>query len=132
MLIWQPTSHRRLIDVETTSCDYWDHRNIRALAIEIYEVMQWISPPLLNEVFEPRQCNYELRRNNFLERRKVKSVRYGTESILSLAPKIWDISPNEIKDTDNLQIFKPKVKKWVPGEYPCRLCKIYLPQVGFI
>ena len=132
MLIWQPTSHRRLIDVETTSCDYWDHRNIRALAIEIYEVMQWISPPLLNEVFEPRQCNYELRRNNFLERRKVKSVRYGTESILSLAPKIWDISPNEIKDTDNLQIFKPKVKKWVPGECPCRLCKIYLPQVGFI
>ena len=132
MLIWQPTSHRRLIDVETTSCDYWDHRNIRALAIEIYEVMQWISPPLLNEVFEPRQCNYELRRNNFLERRKVKSVRYGTESILSLAPKIWDISPNEIKDSDNLQIFKSKVKNWVPGECPCRLCKIYLPQVGFI
>ena len=27
------------------------HRNIRALAIEIYKVMQGISPPLLNEVF---------------------------------------------------------------------------------
>ena len=36
------------------------HRNIRALAIEIYKVMQGISPPLLNEVFVPRQCNYEL------------------------------------------------------------------------
>ena len=29
------------------------HRNIRALAIEIYKVMQVISPPLLSEVFVP-------------------------------------------------------------------------------
>ena len=48
------------------------HRNIRALAIEIYKVMLGISPPLLNEVFVPRQCSYELRGNNFLERRRVK------------------------------------------------------------
>ena len=102
------------------------------MAIEIYKVMQEISPPLLNEVFVPRQCNYELRGNNFLERRRVKSVRYGTKSISSLAPKIWEILPNEIRDSDTLQIFKAKIKKWVPVEYPCKLCKIYLPQVGFI
>ena len=94
--------------------------------------MQRIFPPLLSEVFVPRQCNYELRGNNFLERRRVKSVRYGTESISSLAPKIWEILPNEIKDSDTLQIFKAKIKKWVPVECPCRLCKIYLPQTGFI
>ena len=91
--------------------------------------MQGISPPLLKEVFVPRQCNYELRGNNFLERRRVKAVRCGTESIYS---KIWAILPNEIKDSDTLQIFKAKIKKWVPVECPCRLCKIYLPQVGFI
>ena len=76
------------------------HRNIRALEIEIDKAMQEISPPLLNEVFVPRQCSYELRGNNFLERRRVKSVRYGTKSISSLAPKIWEILPNEIKDSD--------------------------------
>ena len=81
------------------------------MAIEIYKLMQGISSPLLNEVFVPRQCNYELRGNNFLERRRVKSVRYGTESISSLAPKIWELLPNETKDTDNLQIFKAKIKK---------------------
>ena len=80
----------------------------------------------------PGQCNYELRGNNFLERRSAKSVRYGTESISSLAPKILEILPNEIKDSDTLQIFKAKIKKWVPVDCPCRLCKIYLPQVGFI
>ena len=92
---------------------------------------QGISPPLLNEVFVPHQCNYELRGNNFLERRRVKSVRYGTESTSSLASKIWEILPNEIKDSYSLHIFKAEIKKWVPVECPCRLCKIYLPQVGF-
>ena len=83
------------------------------MAIEIYKVMQGVSPLLLNEVFEPRQCSYELRGNSFLERRRVKSVRYGTESISSLAPKIWEILPNEIKDSGTLQIFEAKIKKWV-------------------
>ena len=114
------------------------HRNIRALKfrnlqnLEIYKVIQGISPPLLNEVFVPRQYNYDLRGSNFLERRRVKSVSYGPESISFLAPKIWEILPNEIKDSYTLQIFKAKIKKWVPVECPCRLCKVYLPQVGFI
>ena len=56
------------------------HTNRRALAIEIYKAIQGISPPLLNELFAPRQYNYDLRGNNFLDRRRVTSVRYGTES----------------------------------------------------
>ena len=94
--------------------------------------MQAISPTLLNQVLVVCQCNYELRGNNLLERRKVKSVRYDTESISSLAPEIWEILPNEIKDLNNVQIFKAKIKRWVPVESPCRLCKIYLPQVIYI
>ena len=57
------------------------------MAIEICEVIQWISPSLLNEVFVPCQCNYDLHGNNFLERSKVKSVRYDIKSISFLAPK---------------------------------------------
>ena len=82
-------------------------RIIRALAIETYKVLQGISPPLLNEVFVPRQCNYELRGNKFLERIRVTSVIYGTESISSLALKISEILPNEIK-IRTLQILKQK------------------------
>ena len=59
-------------------------------------------------------------------------MRYGTESISTLAPKIWEILPNEIKDLDTIQIFKAKIKKWVPVECHCRICKIYMPQVAFI
>ena len=67
------------------------HSNIGALAIEIYKVKQGISPPLLNEVFVPHQCNYDLRESKFLEGRKVKSARYGTKSMSFLTPQIWKI-----------------------------------------
>ena len=98
------------------------HRNIRALTREIYKVIHGISPPFLNQVFVLRQCNYELCGNNFSERRRIKS----------LAPKIWEILPNEIKDSNTLQIFKAKIKKWIAAECHCRLCAIYLLQVGYI
>ena len=106
------------------------HRNIRTLAIETYKFLQGLSPPLFNEIFRELSCS--LRGDNPLTRRRVNSVRHGTESVSFLAPKIWDILPKEIKDSRTLNAFKTKIKKWVPRECPCRICKTYVPQVGFI
>ena len=57
------------------------HRSIRTLAIETFKVLHGLSPLLLNEVFVERNCNYNIRWNNFLNRRRVNSVRFGTESV---------------------------------------------------
>ena len=66
------------------------------------------------------------------ERRRVNSVWHGTELVSYLCPKIWDLVPNEIKESESLNGFKFKIKRWVPEGCPCRICKIYLGQVGFI
>ena len=63
------SSYGKLLTKDRSVVTY--HRNIRALAIEIYKVIQEISPPLLSEVYVLHQYNYELRGNNFLERRRV-------------------------------------------------------------
>ena len=84
------------------------HRNIRTLATGTYEVQQGLSPPSLNEVFVERDCNYNLQRNYFLNRRRVKSVRYDTETISYLASKFW---PKEIKDFETLNTFKTDFAK---------------------
>ena len=62
------------------------HRNIRVLATEIYKVLHGYYPAILNEVFVPSTCKYNFRKNNSLERRKVNTVRYGTESLSFLGP----------------------------------------------
>ena len=84
------------------------------------------------KILVERNNNYSLRGNNVLTRRRVNSVRYDTETVSFLAPKIWDILPKDIKDSESLDIFKRKIKKWIPWECPCKLCKAYVPQVGFI
>ena len=108
------------------------HRNVQKLAIEIYKVLHGFSPPILNEIFVPVSRSYNFRWNDTLQRRRVNSVRHGTESISFLGPKIWDLVPSDIKLSQSLSIFKRKIKKWVPLQCPCRLCKIYLQHVGFI
>ena len=36
------------------------------------------------------------------------------------------------KDTDNLNTFKNKIKKWKPENCPCRLCKVYIKNFSFV
>ena len=80
------------------------HRNIKILATETYKFLKGLSPPLTNEIFVERNNNYSLRGNN-VTRRRVNSVRYGTETVFFLAPKICDTLPKCIKDSESLDIF---------------------------
>ena len=54
------------------------------------------------------------------------------ESVSFLAPKIRDILPKKIRNSETLNAFKAKIKKWIPQECPCTLCETYVSQVGFI
>ena len=108
------------------------NRNIKILATETYKFLQGLSPPLMNEIFVERNNNYSLRGNNVLTRRRVNSMRYDTETVSFLAPKIWDILPKDIKNSESLDILTRKIKKWIPWKCPCKLCKTFVPQVGFI
>ena len=86
----------------------------------------------MNEILVERNNNYSLRGNDVLTRRRVNSVRYVTETVSFSAPKIWDILLKDMKDSESLGIFKIRIKKWIPSECPCKLCKTYIPQVRFI
>ena len=65
----------------------------------------------MNEFFVERNNNYSLRGNNVLTRRRVNSMRYDTETVSFLAPKIWDILPKDIKNSESLDILTRKIKK---------------------
>ena len=60
----------------------------------------------MNEIFVERNSNYTLRGNNVLTRRKANSVRCATETVSFLAPKIWDILPKDLMDSESRDIFK--------------------------
>ena len=99
---------------------------MQVIATEIFKAKNDLSPEIMKEVFELKEPSYSLRsKRNHFARENVKTTHYGIQSIKHLAPKIWDLVPDQIK-------FKHFVKSWSPNDYPCPLWKTYIAQVSFI
>ena len=97
-------------------------RNLQTLATEIYKAKNKISPEVVNSLFEFTNKNYNLRNASILKRNRYFTVHYGRESLVSLAPKIWELVPDSIREVKTLSIFKNKIKAWTTDKYPCQLC----------
>ena len=88
---------------------------------------------ILNEVFPlkpPSNCN--LTNQQEFSIRPKKTVHYGLNSLAYLGPRIWELLPNNLKISESVEAFKSKIKSWIPENYPCRICKPYIYQMGFI
>ena len=99
--------------------------NIQTLAIEVFKIVNGLSPKIMNSVFPLKKNIAHCSKQLFLTR-NVKTVNYGLETISVLCPNIWSILPNELKLTTSLIEFKKKIKVWKPIKCPCRLCKDYV------
>ena len=64
------------------------HRNLQALAFEIFKVKNNMAPEILTEIFPQKESNYSLRNSTTLQGRSIKTVTYVSETISSLGPKI--------------------------------------------
>ena len=106
-------------------------RNIQTLAIELYKVVNRISPEIMSDVF-PLQSSVKYFSKHPFMTRNVCTVRYGTDTLSHLSPKIWTLIPSDIKEVDTLKLFKSKNKQWRPNKCPCKLCKTYVCGVGYI
>ena len=74
---------------------------------------------------------YNLRPRSERYRRNPRIVKYGAETISYLAPKMWSLVHNVIKNRKSLDTFKSEMRQFEPY-CPCRLSKTYLQRVGFI
>ena len=86
-------------------------RNIQILAIELFRFYNGLLLLLINNIFKlgaENPCNLSY----FPEfsRSMVKSVYHETESISYLAPKIWDIMAEKLKNVENLEHFEKEIK----------------------
>ena len=105
-------------------------RNLQYLLIEIYKVKKSISPTIMNEIFQFFENHvYELTSDVHVPNRNSRAVFFGTESIMNLGAKLWNMVPQNIKSSESLNVFKSKIKYWIPNHCPCRIFKIYIGQV---
>ena len=114
-------------------------RNLQFLAIEMFKVARGMSPDFMNEVFP---LNHNLNTDNISARTRLhpqfynpscpRKVLSGLGALRTLGPKIWNLIPDSIRKSPTLSIFKCSIKKWKPHKCPCRLCKDFIKDLGFI
>ena len=107
-------------------------RNLQKLAIEMYKVKHSLAPVPVQELFQQVDNSQNLRNHRDFDIPKVRTVNNGIETIRYRGPITWDLVPNNIKESNSLFEFKEKIKKWKPEGCTCRLCKTYIPNVGFL
>ena len=98
----------------------------------MYKVVNNIAPTIVSELFSYSNVNYNLRSGSQFHQPSANTVWKGQETISYLGPKIWNMVPEEMKQKSSLFAFKREIKQWVPDNCPCRICKNYLPNIGFI
>ena len=89
----------------------------------------WFSQKLFERWNEQ---HHDLRENSQFTIPPVRAVYHGLESILFLRPKTWNVLPDRLKNANSIAVFKMQIKKWKPGNCPCRLCRVYVQNVGFV
>ena len=96
-------------------------------------VVNCMSREIMNDIFKLREnthCNLRHTLQVLLD--PIHSGFKGSAPGLYLRSKIWEQIPFEIKNINSLVGFKKEIRKWKPADCYCRICKVYIPNLGFI
>ena len=106
--------------------------NLQLLMIEIFKTKNNLNPTFMKNIFTERNIQYSLRSESHLRLPKVKTTVYGIENIQYRGRHLWSSLPREIKDSNTLAEFKRKIKSWDGSTCICRLCKVFIKDLGFL
>ena len=80
---------------------------MEVLATEIFKAKNDLSPKIIQEVFDLKETPYSLRpQETYFVHRNVETTHCGIQSVKYLAPKIWDLVPDQIKHFGSLNRFQ--------------------------
>ena len=85
----------------------------------------------MKNIFRSSDHNYCTRNQN-LAYPNPKTVTYGVDSFGYKANQVWNSLSNDTKSAENLKTFKTLLSKNKSNLCTCNLCKMYIPNVGYI
>ena len=133
---WRIVLNDHISDFETMLRNMNDitihHRNIQTLMIELFKIKYDLAPPIMDSLLNRRTIHYNFRNLQEFQSERKRTVFYGLETISYRAPQLWTILPEEFKQRNTISLFKSDVRQWICNEHPCRLCKVFVPNLELI
>ena len=119
-----------LLENNNDICNH--HRNIQALLIEVFKMKNELAPPIMDSTLNKRFNTYNLRKFQEFSTERKRTVWYGLETIRYRYYQLWSLLLKNLKETNSLSQFKKNIKYWICRDYPCRLCKVFIQNPGFL
>ena len=98
----------------------------------MYKVKNDLSPSFMHSIFPSMDNTNNLRNNPVFRTENIRTRYYGAETLLYPGPKTWGLVPQYIMEAPKFNEMKRKreLSKW--EGCTCRMCKVYIPNLGFI
>ena len=114
-----------LLENNNDICNH--HRNIQTLLIEVFKMKNGLAPPIRDLI-----NTYNLKNFQEFETKRKRTVWYGLETFSYRYPQLWSLLPESLKEMNSFSQFKRNIKHWICRDCPCRLCKVYIQNLGFL
>ena len=105
-------------------------RNIQALACEIHKTINDGNPTFMKEIFSLKEYKYSTRKR-CINSITPSTVTYGLETFGFKGSQIWNSIPKHIQVSNQIKI-KEYVQIHGTKLCQCNLCKLYIPNLGYI
>ena len=97
---------------------------LRAIVTETFKSIDNKNPSFLHDLFNVKSNEHNLRGCKLLEQPKVRTITYGIQSVRYQGAKLWNDLDEHFKNTDNLEIFKNEISKWMGPKCRCGFCQL--------
>ena len=108
------------------------HRNIQVLLIEVFKMKNELAPPIMESILNKRFNTYNLRNFQEFATEIRRTVWYVLETLSYCYLQICSLLSENLKEMNFLSQFKRNIKHWICRDCTCRLCKVYIQNIGFL
>ena len=88
---------------------------------------------IMNDIFSlSENSSYKLRSAVTVNRRNIRTSKFGFETVSTIGAILWNDFPAELKNAKSLTIFKQKIKLWSSNYRPCKICRKFIKKLGYV
>ena len=86
--------------------------SVKTMAVEIYNILNGMSPEYLSTLFSKSNVLYQLRDGNKLTQPLKRTTTFGIKYLAYFGTHPWNMLPHHIKNSVSLREFKSMIGKW--------------------
>ncbi len=101
-------------------------RWIKTIAMDVFKSLHDLNPKFMKDIFNMKGLKYSLKDSNIIYRPKFEKITYDKNTFKWYGSHVWNLLPNEIKETAVILSFKNLIMTWYGPKCECNMCNLLI------